>query len=68
MNEHGFGVGMREVSVETVDALIASVQKLVDSRPRSEDRLARYVAASYVGDVAAIAALATIAARPADRG
>jgi hypothetical protein len=67
MNEHGPGVGVREVSVDTVDALIASVQKLVDSRPRSEDRLARYVAGAYLGDVPAIAALATIAARPADR-
>jgi hypothetical protein len=56
---------MREVSVESVDALIASVQMLVDSKPRSEDPLALYVAAAYLGDMPAIAALATIAARPA---
>jgi hypothetical protein len=56
---------MQEVSVESVDALIASVQMLVDPKPRSEDRLARYVAAAYLGDMPAIAALATIAARPA---
>jgi hypothetical protein len=67
MNEPGRADGGREVSVEAVHELIASVQMLVDSRPRPEDRLARDVAAAYLGDLPAIAAMATIATRPAVR-
>ena len=57
----------QEVSVNTVDALIERVQRLIDSRSTSEDPLAWSIKASYLGDLPAIAALATIAARCAER-
>lgn len=53
------------VSVEAVDALIARVQRLIDSRP--DDPFAWNVEASFLGDIPAIAALAAIAAASEER-
>jgi uncharacterized protein YndB with AHSA1/START domain len=64
----GVKFGGQELSVKTVDALIERVQRLIDSRSTSEDRLAWYIEASNLGDLPAIAALAMIAARYADKG
>jgi uncharacterized protein YndB with AHSA1/START domain len=63
----GVKFGGQELSIKTVDALIERVQRLIDSRSTSEDPLAWYIEASYLGDLPAIAALATIAARHADQ-
>ena len=59
--------GGRKLSIKTVDALVARVQRLIDTRSESEDPLAWYIEASYLGDLRAIAALAVIAARSADK-
>ncbi len=53
--------------MKTVDALIERVQRLIDSRSTSDDPLAWYIEASYLGDLPAIAALAMIAARHPDQ-
>ena len=53
----------QEPTVETVDALIERVQRLIDSRSPSEASLAWSIEAAYLGDMSAIAALATMAAR-----
>src|ERR1019366_2950333 len=63
----GVKFGGQELSVKTVDALIERVQRLIDSRSTSEDPLAWHIETSYLGDLAAIGALATIAARHADK-
>jgi hypothetical protein len=49
-------------SVHDVGALIARAQDLVDSRPRGAYPLAWAIEASYIGDLAAIAAVAASAA------
>lgn len=68
-SQPGSGVkfGGQELSVKTVDALIERVQRLIDSRSTSDDPLAWYIKASSLGDMSAIAALATIAARSAEK-
>lgn len=58
--------GQRSISVKAVDALIARVQRLIDSRLKSEDPLAWSVEAYYLGDIAAVAALAALAAEAAE--
>jgi len=63
----GVKFGGQGLSVKTVEALIERAQRLVDSRSTSEDRLAWYVEASSLGDLPAIASLAMLAARHADR-
>jgi uncharacterized protein YndB with AHSA1/START domain len=59
--------GGQELSLKTVDALIERVQRLIDSRSTSDDPLTWYIEASSLGDLPAIAELATIAARHADK-
>ena len=68
-DQSGSGVTFegQEVSANTVDALIERVQRLIDSRSTSQDPLAWSIEASYLGDLPAIAALATIAARSAEK-
>ena len=63
----GVDTGARKVSIQSVDALIARVQRLIDTRSESEDPIARSIEASSLGDMWAIAALAVIAARAADK-
>jgi len=63
----GVTVGRQQLSITTVDALIERVQCLIDSRSTSEDPVAWHTEASYLGDLPAIAALATIAARAAEK-
>ena len=55
----------RRLSMQRVDTVAARVQHLVDSRPPDEYPLAWCIEASYLGDLTAIAALATIAGRSA---
>jgi hypothetical protein len=52
----------RRLSEQSVETVAARVQHLVDSRPP-----ARCIEASYLGDLTAIAALATIAGRSAQK-
>ena len=53
----------RSLSSQTVEAMVARVQDLVDSRPPGEYPIAWCIEASYLGDINAIATLAAIAER-----
>jgi hypothetical protein len=57
----------RRLSVQRVEAVVARVQALVDSRPPGEYPVAWCIEASYLGDLTAIAALAAIAGRSAQK-
>ena len=57
----------RRVTVESVEAVVARAQRLIDSRPQGEYPVAWCIEASYVGDLTAIAALAAIAGRSAHK-
>ena len=63
----GVKFGGQELSVKTVEALVERVQRLIDSRSTSEDHLAWFIEASSLGDLPAIGALATVAARHPDK-
>jgi uncharacterized protein YndB with AHSA1/START domain len=57
----------RRVSVQLVEDLLARSGRLIASRPRGEVPLDWSVEAEHVGDMTAIAALAALSARFADR-
>lgn len=57
----------RRLSAQSVEAVVARVQHLVDSRPPGEYPVGWCIEAGYLGDLAAIAALATIAGRSAQK-
>jgi hypothetical protein len=58
----------RRLSVQSVEAVVARVQDLVDSRPPGEYPVAWCIEASCLGDLNAIAALAAIAGRSTQKG
>src|ERR1035437_1820487 len=53
----------RSLSVQSVEAVVARVQDLVDSRPPGEYPLDWCVEASYLGDLNAIGAVAAVVGR-----
>jgi uncharacterized protein YndB with AHSA1/START domain len=55
------------ISINRVDALLDRVQQLIDSRPTGDDAVPWMIEASNIGDVAAVAALAILASRDAER-
>ncbi len=55
------------LSVQSMETLLARAQHLIDSRPQNEYPVAWFVEASLIGDLPAIAALATIASRSAQK-
>ncbi len=61
------GAGASKLSLQAVDALIARVQRLIDSPAEAATPLYGRVEASFLGDLPAIAALASVAARAAER-
>jgi hypothetical protein len=57
----------RKLPAQSLEAVVAQAQHLVDSRPPGEYPVAWCVEASYLGDLTAIAALAIIAGRSAQK-
>ncbi len=55
------------VTFESVEAVVARAQRLIDSRPRGQYPVAWCIEASSVGDLTAIAALAVNAGRAAEK-
>lgn len=60
--------GEGRISIQAVDGLIDRVQRLVDRRTAFAEPVAWQVEGALLGDLPAIAALATIAARPPATG
>jgi hypothetical protein len=65
--EPGVDARAHRLSAQSGEAVVVRVQHLVDSRPPGEYPVDWCIEASYLGDLTAIAALATIAGHSAQK-
>jgi len=66
-HEASVGIQHRRPTVQSVEAVVDRAQRLVDSRPKGEYPVAWCIEVSSVGDLTAIAALAAMAGRAAEK-